>query len=145
MLTKFEDVKFTRTVDEDVEKYNVAFTIEPTDANNVMLGSSRNLVGYSLHSEMEVVSAIARRGIRFYPILKELNCIRAYAGLRPFVEDHMPIISPVKEIPGYFIATGHEGDGIAMAPVTGVIITQLISGETPALDISAFTYERFNK
>lgn len=143
MLTKFEDVRFTRTVDEDVEKYNVAFTIEPTDANNVMLGSSRNLVGYSLHSEMEVVSAIARRGIRFYPILKELNCIRAYAGLRPFVEDHMPIISPVKKIPGYYIATGHEGDGIAMAPVTGLIISQLISGETPELDISAFTYERF--
>ena len=35
--------------------------------------------------------------------------IRAYAGLRPYCPDHFPIVSPVEEVPGFYIAAGHEG------------------------------------
>lgn len=127
MISKFSNHECKR--DPELEKYEVSFVIEPTDANNVLIGSSRNFAGYDISTEMEIIHVIAKRAIRFYPILKDLNCIRTYAGLRPFLADHLPLITQVDEVPGYYIATGHEGDGISMAPTTGRLISELIAGE----------------
>ena len=133
MISKFSNHECKR--DPELEKYEVSFVIEPTDANNVLIGSSRNFAGYDISTEMEIIHVIAKRAIRFYPILKDLNCIRTYAGLRPFLADHLPLITQVDEVPGYYIATGHEGDGISMAPTTGRLISELIAGEEPYLHL----------
>jgi len=142
MITKFQN-DIERDIDPVVKEYNVAFTLEASHDNNFLLGSSRNFVGYGIQAEIEVVHAIAKRGIRFFPVLKEVNCIRAYAGLRPYVPDHLPIISEVSEVPGFYIAAGHEGDGISMAPITGKLISQMIAGEKTDLDVSVFSFSRF--
>ena len=142
MISKFSEFECKR--DPDVEKYNVAFTIEPEAGNNVLIGSSRNFSDISFNTEIEIIHAIAKRAIRFYPILKELNCIRSYAGVRPFMDDHLPLITEVEKVPGYFIATGHEGDGISMAPMTGRLIAELLAGEKPYLDLTPFNYKRLS-
>ncbi|MBF6632487.1 MAG: FAD-binding oxidoreductase [Planococcus sp. (in: Bacteria)] len=143
MLSKFEDIQYKRNVSERVEKHNVAFTIEPTDASNFLVGGHRAFSGYGVESENEVMRAIAERAIRFLPKLKDINCIRAYAGVRPWVEDHLPIVSEVEEVPGFFIASGHEGDGISMAPITGRMVTQLITGEATDFNIDKLNYSRY--
>ena len=143
MISKFSNHECKR--DPELEKYEVSFVIEPTDANNVLIGSSRNFAGYDISTEMEIIHVIAKRAIRFYPILKDLNCIRAYAGLRPFLADHLPLITQVDEVPGYYIATGHEGDGISMAPTTGRLISELIAGEEPYLDLTPFSFNRYKR
>jgi glycine/D-amino acid oxidase-like deaminating enzyme len=143
MLSKFEDIQYKRNVSERVEKHNVAFTIEPTDASNFLVGGHRAFSGYGVESEIDVMRAIAERAIRFLPKLKDINCIRAYAGVRPWVEDHLPIVSEVEEVPGFFIASGHEGDGISMAPITGRMVTQLITGEPTDFDIDKLNYSRY--
>lgn len=145
MLSKFEDIDYKRNVSEAVEKHNVAFTIEPTDAKNYLVGGHREFRGYNIRSEIEVVRAIAERAIRFVPILKELNCIRAYAGIRPWVQDHLPIVSEVEHIPGYYLATGHEGDGISMSPITGKMMAQLIAGEPTDFNIDKLNFSRYKK
>ena len=143
MISKFSNHECKR--DPELEKYEVSFVIEPTDANNVLIGSSRNFAGYDISTEMEIIHVIAKRAIRFYPILKDLNCIRTYAGLRPFLADHLPLITQVDEVPGYHIATGHEGDGISMAPTTGRLISELIAGEEPYLDPTPFSFNRYKR
>lgn len=143
MVTKFANVECDR--DPELLKYNVAFTLEPTEGDNIMLGSSRNFVGYGLNTEIEVINAIAKRGIRFFPVLKNMSCIRAYAGVRPFMEDHLPIMSEVDEMPGYYIAAGHEGDGISMAPITGELMSQLIAGEKTTLEMEPFRFSRLKQ
>ncbi|MDT8862926.1 FAD-binding oxidoreductase [Alkalihalobacillus sp. MEB130] len=145
MLSKFEDIRFKRDVSELVEKHNVAFTIEPTDASNFLVGGHREFRGYDIRSEVEVMRAIAERAIRFLPVLKELNCIRAYAGVRPWVEDHLPIVSEVEEVPGFYIASGHEGDGISMSPITGRMVAQLITGEPTDFNIDKLNFSRYKK
>lgn len=131
--------------DPELEKYGVSFVMEPSSGNNVLVGSSRNFVGMSTNTEVDVVSAIAKRACRFFPILKELNCIRAYAGVRPFMEDHLPLITPVDEVLGYYIAAGHEGDGISMSPATGRLISEMIAGEEPFMDVTPFSFNRYKK
>lgn len=145
MMSKFEDIEFTRNVSERVERNNVAMVIEPTEADNFLLGGNREFRGYNIDSEIEVMQAVAERGIRFFPIMKEMNCIRTYSGLRPWVVDHLPIVSAVDTVPGYYIAAGHEGDGISMSAITGKLMSQLMTNEEPDFNIDRLKFSRFQK
>jgi len=143
MLSKFEDINFKRNVSELVEKHNVAFNIEPTEADNFLLGGNREYKGFDITTELEVMRAIAERGIRFFPIIKEINMIRAYSGVRPYCVGHLPIVSEVDDIPGYYIAAGHEGDGISLSGITGRMMTQIIAGEETDFNIDKLKFSRF--
>lgn len=143
MLSKFEDINFTRNVSELVEKHNVAMNIEPTMADNFLLGGNREYKGFDVSTEIEVMRAIAERGIRFFPIMKEINMIRAYSGVRPYCVGHLPIVSEVDEVPGYYIAAGHEGDGISMSGITGRMMAQIMTGEETDFNIDQLKFSRF--
>lgn len=145
MMSKFDNIKFERKVAPIIEENNVAMVIEPTPADNFMLGSNRALKGYNIASEIDVMKAEAMRGIRFFPIIKEINCIRTYAGMRPFVIDHLPIVSEVETVPGFYIAAGHEGDGISLSAITGKMMAQIISGEETDFNIDQLKFSRFQK
>jgi len=145
MMSKFDDINFKRNVSPLVEEYNVAFNIEYTESDNILLGGYRGFRGFDVRSEVEAMKAIAERGMRFFPCLKNINCIRSYAGVRPFVEDHLPIVSAVEEVPGFYIAAGHEGDGICLSPITGKIMAQVVSGEETEFDISKLRFSRFKE
>ncbi|MCI1113960.1 FAD-binding oxidoreductase, partial [Stenotrophomonas maltophilia] len=93
-------------VDEETEKYGVALVFEPTESQNFLIGSSRQFVGFDTRVDLNVVRCMARRALRFYPKIADFGIIRTYCGLRPWTEDHLPIISRVEEVPGYFIAAG---------------------------------------
>ena len=138
-------LKFGSKAERDPElvKHGVAFTIEPSnEGHNVLVGSSRNFVDYNVDTDLEVIRVIAKRAIRFFPILKSVNFVRAYAGCRPFMPDHLPVISAVEEIPGLYIATGHEGNGISMAPMTGELIAEMVTGQKPSMDIAPYSFSR---
>jgi len=143
MLSKFEDINFKRNVSELVEKHNVAFNIEPTQADNFLLGGNREYKGFDINTEIEVMRAIAERGIRFFPIISEINMIRAYSGVRPYCVGHLPIVCETEEVPGYFIAAGHEGDGISLSGITGRMVAQIMAGEETDFDISKLNFSRF--
>lgn len=134
-----------RKVDPRTEKHGVALVLEPTESQNFLLGSSREFVGYNEAVNMDVVETLAKRALRFFPTLKDFQMIRAYTGFRPFTEDHLPIVSEVKEIPGFYIAAGHEGDGISLATVTGKLIEQKIRGEETIIPTEQLAYDRFEK
>ena len=89
------------------------------------------------------MKAISERALRFFPGLEHVKCIRSYAGVRPFVKDHLPIVSDVDSVPGYYIAAGHEGDGICFSPITGKLMAQIIAGEPTDFDISRLDFARF--
>jgi sarcosine oxidase subunit beta len=145
MMSKFDNIEFKRSVSPLVEEYNVAFNIEYTNSDNILLGGYRGFRGYDIRSELEAMKAIAERGVRFYPALRGVNCIRSYAGVRPFVDDHLPIVSGVDEIPGFYIAAGHEGDGICFAPFTGKAVADIVRGEPTDFDLSRLSFARFKK
>ena len=57
----------------------------------------------------------------------------------------MPIISKVDEVPSFYIAAGHEGDGVGLSPLTGKLISQMITGEETILPIDTLSINRFTK
>ncbi|PGO73900.1 glycine oxidase [Bacillus cereus] len=134
-----------RKVDALTEKYGVALVFEPTESQNFLIGSSREFVGFHTRINNEVIKCIANRAIRFYPKMADMIVIRSYAGLRPWTEDHLPIISRVEHIPNYFIAAGHEGDGISLAAVTGKVIEELLNEKETIIPIEPLRLSRFTE
>lgn len=135
-----------RIVDERTEKHGVALVFEPTESQNFLLGSSRQFVGYDGRIDINVVETMARRAMRFYPKLNDFTMIRTYTGFRPWTSDHLPIVSEVDEIPGFYIAAGHEGDGISLATVTGKLIDELIRGVSETIiPTTPLRFDRFAK
>jgi glycine/D-amino acid oxidase-like deaminating enzyme len=61
--------------------------------------------------------------------MARLSVIRTFAGLRPWTPDNRPLIGAARERPGYVYATGHEGEGIGLAPITADLVTGLVLGE----------------
>lgn len=137
--------ELTEGADAEMQRYGVAFVFEPTVSGTMLLGSSREFAGYDTRTTLPVIRAIIRRAIRFIPSLADLHCIRTYAGLRPFTPDHLAIISEVEEIPGFYIAAGHEGDGIGLAPLTGELMSQIIHGEPTTVDVTSLRWSRFRQ
>ncbi|MGB9640197.1 MAG: NAD(P)/FAD-dependent oxidoreductase [Anaerolineales bacterium] len=122
----------------------VAANVQQVRNGNLILGSSRQFVGFDASVDPVVVSSMMQRNLRFFPDLKKVTAIRTWAGFRPYTPDLLPIISPVETIEGLYIAAGHEGIGITEAPVTGKLISQLITKQTPDIPLGELRLSRFN-
>src|SRR5690625_2916685 len=135
-----------RIADERTTEHGVALVLEPTESQNFLIGSSRHFVGYDSSIDIQVVQTIARRALRFFPKMKDFHIIRSYTGFRPYTEDHLPIVSTVEEIPGFYIAAGHEGDGISLATVTGKLVEQLVNEKSETIiSPEPLRFDRFSK
>lgn len=144
LMAKFQSGGYKRQVSKRVEDNGVAFVFERTESNNFLIGSSRRFVDNDTSTDIETIQALAERAIRFFPILHDIKVVRTYAGVRPYTPDHMPIISETP-ISGFYIAAGHEGDGIGLAPITGKIITDMVLGNEPFMDLSQLKLSRFEE
>ena len=142
LISKFGGI---RQVDTITEKYGVALVFEPTESQNFLIGSSREFSGFNTTVNHEVTKYIARRAVRFYPKIADMTVIRTYAGLRPWTEDHLPIVSHVEEVPGFYIAAGHEGDGISLAAVTGKLIEEMLSEKQTCIPVQPLRHDRFKE
>lgn len=123
----------------------VGLVIGQTKSGNLLIGGSREFVGFNRETTTEVTDHIAREAIRVFPALANVRIVRTFAGLRPFTPDSAPIISPVEQLPGLFIGAGHEGDGIALAPITGKVLADLVLEHDLTIDLAPFSLNRFQK
>src|SRR5699024_6065882 len=130
LMNKFERERIT---DARTAEHGVALVFEPTESQNFLLGSSRQFVGYDPTIDIEVVKTMAMRTLRFFTKMNDFNIIRTYSVFRPWTEDHLPSVSEVEEVPGFYIAAGHEGDGMSLATGTGKLIEELIQGKTDTI------------
>jgi len=115
--------------------------IEGTRGGTVLIGASRERVGFDSTMSVEVLRRLATPAIRIFPFLAAVRLMRTYCGFRPYCPDHLPVIGPDPRVPGVFHACGHEGAGIGLAPGTGALISQSLTGGRP--DLPAFAPARF--
>lgn len=90
------------------------------------------------------VEAIASNASKFYKNLKITNEEKADAtyGLRPVTPDGLPYIGKSSKFKNLVIATGHAMMGWSLGPVTGKLVSQLISNTKTELDIAMLSPER---
>ena len=139
------EASYTATLQHTATDLQIAFVGENTATGNLLLGSSREFVGFDRTVAGPVLQAMATRALRFFPGLAQVQILRSYAGLRPFSPDGLPLLGPVPEVPGLFVATGHEGAGICLAPITGHLLAHWLTGASLPLDPEPLRPDRFTE
>ena len=117
--------------------------LETTWEGDVLVGSSRARRGFDSSVDPDVTEAMVRRAARLVPAVADLPVDEVWSGLRPWLPDNLPAIGPSARVRGLWVATGHEGAGIALGPVTGRVLAQAFCGETPLVDLAPYDPDRF--
>ena len=128
---------------EEARKLGLACTAGRDAGGDILLGSTHEFVGFDGGTTPDGLEAIARSAAGFLPLTEGRRVVRSFGGLRPCSPDGLPILGRVKGIKGFFIATGHAGDGICLAPVTGKLVCELLRRGETGLDIEPFSLHRF--
>jgi D-amino-acid dehydrogenase len=108
-------------------------------------GGTMEIVGVDHSINMQRVRGIVDSIPNYYPDMKvsmpELKDI--WHGLRPCTPDGLPYIGRSKKISNLVVATGHAMMGLSLAPSTGLLVSEIIGGQQPSMELGAFDPERF--
>jgi len=85
---------------------------------------------------------LKRKVFSLFPEL-EYDSINEWMGFRPSTPDSLPVIGNFPKGQNVWAGFGHQHLGLTGGPKTGYWLAQMIAGETPNEDLSAFKVERF--
>jgi sarcosine oxidase subunit beta len=111
-----------------------AVNLQPQTHGGCLIGSTRQFRGMDRTLDHALVRRSLARASRYVPALRDLPIVRTWVGLRPYSIDGRPWIGPWPRLRGLWLASGHEGLGISLAPITGLLLAQQIAGLPVAVD-----------
>ncbi|MFG3700482.1 NAD(P)/FAD-dependent oxidoreductase [Micromonospora sp. NPDC047620] len=133
---------YVANVGRESTDLEVSPVVEGTRAGTILIGSTRERVGFDGTFSLRALRQLAAGAVRLFPVLGSVSAIRAYRGFRPYSPDHLPLIGADSRVPGLHHAAGHEGAGIGLAPATGHAVAALLTGGSPRIDLRPFAPER---
>ncbi|HTH53392.1 MAG TPA: FAD-dependent oxidoreductase [Edaphobacter sp.] len=118
------------------EIYIVPRTTGPA-AGHAVIGATVEDAGFDKTVYPGEIARLRARASELLPELADAVEVETWAGIRPGSSDGLPLLGKVAE--NRFIAAGHYRNGILLAPATARVMAQLLLGETPQTDLSAFS------
>lgn len=116
--------------------------VRQTDEGSVQFGDSMEEVGYNDFTTTNVLATIAQRGVRTFPLLKNVRLVRTWAALRVYSPDGFPIYEQSEQYPGAFVVTCHSG--VTLAAAHAMRIAPWVAGTAAMPDeLRAFPGGRF--
>jgi len=122
---------------------STSLVIDPLVTGQFLIGSSRETGFADRQTDVHTVSGLVREALAVVPALAQRRVIRTFAGIRIGTQDGLPIVGRHPTLPGLFIATGMEGDGICLAPVVGSVVADMVLGAPPKVDVAVLDPARF--
>ena len=129
--------------DPSALRLGASLSIEQTLDGGMIIGGTREFVGFEGTNTLEAIEVMMKRAIRFFPRLEHVDVIRFFSGFRPYTPDGLPLLGETASLKGFYLAAGHEGDGIALAPITGKLIAELVATGRTSYPIDLFSPNRF--
>lgn len=113
-----------------------------------VFGGSTGLEAYNKDNGKLISTSLGAsctcRGImKYFPALSDAKIVRAWTGYIDECADKIPVISPVEEVPGLYLACGFTGHGFGIAPGAAYNIAEMLTEGTPTVDMKEFRYDRF--
>lgn len=121
----------------------VSTVVETTHDGHLIVGSSRERCGFDPRVDDALAGRVIERAARLAPAIAAFARDATWIGFRPWLPDHLPAIGPVAAVPGLWLATGHEGAGVVLGPISGRLVADALMGTAPALDLAPFSPDRF--
>lgn len=94
-------------------------------------------------SSWQFLDEMAKTVTDLLPPLGNLRIVRQWAGLYNMTPDRQPIYGAVEGVEGFYLAVGYSGHGFMFAPMTGLLMSEIILGEKTSIDISSLDLGRF--
>ncbi|HYE65651.1 MAG TPA: glycine oxidase ThiO [Pyrinomonadaceae bacterium] len=117
--------------------------IVPRLDGRLLAGSTTENAGFEKRVTGGGIHTISRHALEIAPLINDLPLLDAWAGLRPCAEDELPVIGACAEVRGLYYATGHYRNGILLAPITGELLAEEITGGAVSPLLNAFSPARF--
>jgi glycine oxidase len=111
--------------------------------DEAIAGSTMESAGFDAQVTSAGLARVFASATALCPALTGAEVRRTWAGLRPMTPDGLPIIGAEPRLEGLWYATGHGRNGILLAGLTGLLLRQLLAGETPDEDLTPFAPDRF--
>ncbi|PSQ50239.1 FAD-dependent oxidoreductase [Halobacteriales archaeon SW_6_65_15] len=107
-------------------------------------GSVGGTAGFDPRTTAGGVREVLDEALRVAPGLADAELAEVRVGLRPLSEDGLPVLGPVPDVEGAYLATGHGPTGLQLGPYSGKMMAQMVQGAEPATDVSEFAIGRFS-
>lgn len=133
-----------REVHRSSAVYIVSRTQGP-QAGTALIGATVEDAGFDTTTSSADLDNLRARAANLLPNLGDPSLapqVEAWAGLRPFTRDGLPVIGQIPASAHQWIASGHYRNGILLAPATAVLLADLIEGKSPAVSLSQFDPRR---
>lgn len=92
--------------------------------------------------DMSLVEEALAHFVASNPALAGVKIAEAWGGTIDSTPDTVPVISRVETLPGLTLATGFSGHGFGIGPGAGRLAADIVAGDTPYVDASAYDYKR---
>jgi glycine oxidase len=96
----------------------------PKPDGTVVAGSTEEDAGFDDRPTAAGVAGLLEFACRTVPALQDAAVERVWAALRPATPDGEPVIGPVPGLPNLLVATGHNRNGILLAPATAELVAE---------------------
>lgn len=133
-----------------VEDIALGFYARPEAKETVLLGvleeEAEEIVrpdAFNRGVDFDFVERIGRMWAHRYPTAGEAQVRGGYASLYDITPDWQPVLGGVDGVQGLFIAAGFSGHGFKLSPSLGEVLSAIMMGEEPTIDISMFALPRF--
>jgi len=114
----------------------------PREDGYVLVGSTEEEVGFDKRTTDEAIADLVDFARGLVPALREAAIERTWAGLRPGSFDGLPYLGRLPGLKNAFVASGHFRSGLFLSTATAVVMSQLMRGEQPEIDLLPFRVGR---
>ncbi|WP_085035083.1 NAD(P)/FAD-dependent oxidoreductase [Ensifer aridi] len=111
-------------------------------SSGIRVGGAVELGGLELPPNFRRSEAMLKKAQAFLPGLKPEGGVQ-WMGFRPSLPDSLPAIGRARATSGVIYAFGHGHLGLTQSAGTARIVADLLTGQTPAIDIAPFSPQRF--
>ncbi|HJT97586.1 MAG TPA: FAD-dependent oxidoreductase [Rhodanobacteraceae bacterium] len=107
------------------------------------LGSTMEFAGYDATLNRARLDALRRGAAEYLSEPEGPSVVEEWYGWRPMTPDDLPMLGRAPGLDNLVLATGHGMLGVSMSAMTGVLVSEVVTGRPPSLDLAPYSVARF--
>jgi D-amino-acid dehydrogenase len=118
--------------------------VAPLD-DRIRFAGSLELAGMDGRVRPDRVRAMLAAVRSYLPGLESRQPVQTWTGLRPCTPDSLPLLGRSPRHRNVWVSCGHGHIGMGLAPATGELLADLVSGQAPRSDVRPLRVDRFDR